>query len=43
MEKIVIFNIVENLLNSNIGLFVIGMLLVVFPCIGIMVVHKKKF
>jgi hypothetical protein len=33
---------VENVLNSQVGLFIIGMSLTVPPVMGIMLIHKSK-
>jgi len=37
-----IFHIVETILNSPIGIFIIGMCLTVPPVMGIMLIHRTK-
>lgn len=36
------FHIVETVLNSQIGLFIIGLSLTVPPIVGIMFIHRTK-
>jgi len=36
------FHIVETVLNSQVGLFIIGMSLTVPPVLGIMLIHRTK-